>query len=236
MAHEPADHLGLGETRHRGQVARRPLRDVGRGSSVKPGNRRTRNRSRHLHTLLLDTLGRLATARLVRPSAHANTRRDRSATRCAVVGRRAHYSNVQRSSSVSNTGLSWRILRMRRRVRAPRVPVPDPTSVMPSIPPRPSYRLTPPEIALQFLLEDAAALHTQAAVNRFVRDLHVHILRIRALQPPRDLLWGPIRGAGGMPPRARTRPISLQDAPRFHRAQSTRCIIPPIIHRVASTP
>src|SRR5207249_1391954 len=58
----------------------------GRGSSVKPGNRRTRNRSRHLHTLLLDTRSRLATARLVRPSAQASTIRDRRASRCAEVG------------------------------------------------------------------------------------------------------------------------------------------------------
>jgi Autotransporter beta-domain len=76
-----------------------------RGSSVKPGRRRTRNRSRHLHTLLLDTRSRLATARLVSPSAQASTRRDRSASRCAVVGRRVHCSNVRRSSSVSTIGL-----------------------------------------------------------------------------------------------------------------------------------
>jgi hypothetical protein len=43
-------------------------------------------------------------------------------------------------------------------------------------------------------------------------------------------------------------PISLSDSPRFHRSQiaalslsvildrRTRCMIPPIIHRVASTP
>ena len=88
----------------------------GRGSSVNPGRRRTRNRSRHLQTLLLETRSRLATARLGRPSAHASTIRDRSASRCAVVGRRAHCSNVRRSSSVSNTGLSWRFLGMPRSV------------------------------------------------------------------------------------------------------------------------
>jgi hypothetical protein len=77
----------------------------GRGSSVKPGNRRTRNRSRHLHTLLLDTCSRSATARLVSPSAQARTIRDRDASRCAVVGRRVHCSNVRRSSSVNTIGL-----------------------------------------------------------------------------------------------------------------------------------
>ena len=73
----------------------------GRGSSVKPGRRRTRNRSRHLHTPLLETRSCLATARLVRPSAQGNTIRDRNANRCAVVGRWVHCSNVRRSSSVS---------------------------------------------------------------------------------------------------------------------------------------
>ena len=88
----------------------------GRGSSVKPGRRRTRNRSRHLHTLLLETRSRLATARLVNPSAQARTIRDRDASRCAEVGRRAHCSKVRRSSSVSTIGLWWRFLGMPRSV------------------------------------------------------------------------------------------------------------------------
>ena len=91
----------------------------GRGSSVNPPRRRTRNRSRHLQTQLLDTCSRVATARLVRPSAHARTRRDRSASRCAVFGRRTHWSNIRRSSSVSSNGLWWRCRRMSRRVPGP---------------------------------------------------------------------------------------------------------------------
>ena len=93
----------------------------GRGSSVNPASRRTRKRSRHLQTQLLDTASRSATARLVSPSAQASTIRDRTATRCAVVGRRAHWSNVRRSSSVNSNGLWWRFLCMARTVpRSPR--------------------------------------------------------------------------------------------------------------------
>jgi hypothetical protein len=52
------------------------------------------------------------------PSAQANTTRDRSASRCAVLGRRAHSSNVRRSASVNSNGLLWRFLRMARSVPA----------------------------------------------------------------------------------------------------------------------
>ena len=62
----------------------------GRGSSFNPASRRTRKRSRHVHTQLLDTPNCAATARFVRPSAQASTICERRATRCAVVGRRAH--------------------------------------------------------------------------------------------------------------------------------------------------
>ena len=81
-----------------GRFARRPGPWLVCQARETPGTKR----SRHLQTLLLDTWSRLATARLVSPSAQANTIRDRSASRCAVIGRRVHCSSVRRSSSVSN--------------------------------------------------------------------------------------------------------------------------------------
>ena len=70
----------------------------GRGSSLNPSRRRSRNRSRHLQTQSLDAPSRAATARFVRPSAPPNTIRERSARRCAGFGRRVHSSKVRRSA------------------------------------------------------------------------------------------------------------------------------------------
>ena len=60
-------------------VADRPRRP-GRGSSCSPSSRRAANRRRHLLTVRSVTPRRAATSRLVAPSAHANTIRQRNAS------------------------------------------------------------------------------------------------------------------------------------------------------------
>ena len=75
----------------------------GRGSSTNPSSRDSTNRRRHLPTVGCDTRSRAATSLLDRPSAQANTIRDRNASACADLRRRAHRVNVSRSSSVSTS-------------------------------------------------------------------------------------------------------------------------------------
>jgi hypothetical protein len=79
----------------------------GRGSSVKPSNRRARNRDRHLDTMFRDTPIACATSPIVPPSAHRNTIRDRIANACAVFRRPDHPLRTLRSSSVRTTGSSF---------------------------------------------------------------------------------------------------------------------------------
>src|SRR5215210_7095965 len=75
----------------------------GRGSSCNPSKPRRANRPRHLLTVLWLQPRSAAIPMLDRPSAAANTIRQRNANACALVGRRAHRSSVSRSSSLSTT-------------------------------------------------------------------------------------------------------------------------------------
>jgi hypothetical protein len=75
----------------------------GRGSSCKPSKPRLANRPRHLPTVDPVQPSSAAISVLDRPSAAANTIRQRSASACELLGRRAHRSSVSRSSSVSTT-------------------------------------------------------------------------------------------------------------------------------------
>jgi hypothetical protein len=75
----------------------------GRGSSCNPSKPRRANRPRHLLTVLWLQPSSAAISVLARPSAAANTIRHRSASACALDGRRAHRSNTSRSSPLSTT-------------------------------------------------------------------------------------------------------------------------------------
>jgi hypothetical protein len=75
----------------------------GRGLSTSPSSRRSTKRLRHFPTVALETRSSRATSRLDAPAAHANTIRQRNANRCALLGRRAHRSKVERSSSPSTS-------------------------------------------------------------------------------------------------------------------------------------
>ena len=79
----------------------------GRGSSLRPSSRDSRNRDRHLPAVALDIPSSAATALTAAPSAQAKTIRDRSASAWAVFRRRAHPSRTCRSSSVSTSGSSF---------------------------------------------------------------------------------------------------------------------------------
>ncbi len=79
----------------------------GRGSSLRPFRRASRNRDRHLPAVVRDIPSSAATALTPAPSAQARTIRDRSASACAVFRRRAHPSRTCRSSSVSTSGSSF---------------------------------------------------------------------------------------------------------------------------------
>src|SRR5947209_6609535 len=84
----------------------------GRGSSINPASRSSRNRLRHLPTVGSVTRSCWATRVLLRPEAQANTMRDRNANRCALLGRRTHCSNFKRSSSDKVTSFNGRPVRI----------------------------------------------------------------------------------------------------------------------------
>ncbi|ASM74434.1 hypothetical protein SULPSESMR1_04736 (plasmid) [Pseudosulfitobacter pseudonitzschiae] len=44
----------------------------------------------------------------------------------------------------------------------------------------------------QFFAQQTACLHEKAFVDRFMRHTHAFVARIRQLEPPRNLFWGPI--------------------------------------------
>ena len=100
----------------------------GRGSSWSPSRPCRANRPRHLPTVEPIQPNSAAIAVLERPSAAANTIRHRNANACEPFGRRAHRSNVSRSSSVTTTSARCAMTapnrrRQRRRSTAnPRVP------------------------------------------------------------------------------------------------------------------
>ena len=79
----------------------------GRGSSVSPSSRASRNRDRHLPAVVREMPSSAATALTANPSAQASTIRDRSASACAVLRRRAQPSRTCRSSSESTIGSSF---------------------------------------------------------------------------------------------------------------------------------
>jgi hypothetical protein len=72
------------------------------GCIGQPSNRSAANRCRHLATVTRSQPSSPAMARLVLPSAHANTIRDRSANACEEECRRVHRRSVIRSSSLSS--------------------------------------------------------------------------------------------------------------------------------------
>ena len=74
----------------------------GRGSSIKPSRRCSANRLRHLVTIGRYTPNRPAICVLFNPSAASNTIRERCASACALLRRRAHDSNCERSSSLNS--------------------------------------------------------------------------------------------------------------------------------------
>jgi hypothetical protein len=65
----------------------------GRGSSSRPSSRYSTNRFRHFRTVPRLSPSRAATSMFVPPFAASSTIRDRLASACALVGRRAHDSN-----------------------------------------------------------------------------------------------------------------------------------------------
>ncbi len=75
----------------------------GRGSSSSPSRRSSTNRERHLPTVGADTASRAATFLLLSPAAHPNTIRDRSASACEDLRRRAHRCNCSRSAAVNSS-------------------------------------------------------------------------------------------------------------------------------------
>ena len=84
----------------------------GRGSSNSPSCRSSRNRVRHLHTVVGDTCKRFATLVVSRSSAHARMIRARRATCGALRDRWASDSRRCRSSRVSVNGVLGRPVRM----------------------------------------------------------------------------------------------------------------------------
>jgi len=79
----------------------------GRGSSLSPSSRDSRNRDRHLPAVVRDMRSSAATALTAAPSAQASTIRDLSASACAVFRRRAQACRTCRSSTDSTTGSSF---------------------------------------------------------------------------------------------------------------------------------
>ena len=75
----------------------------GRGSSCSPSKPRRAKRPRHRPTVLALQPKSAAISLLDRPSAAANTTRQRNAKRRELFGRRAHRSSVSRSSPLSTT-------------------------------------------------------------------------------------------------------------------------------------
>src|SRR4051794_35479975 len=75
----------------------------GRGSSWRPSRPRVANRPRHRPTVEGLQPSSTAISVLDRPSAAANTTRQRNASACELFGRRAHRSSTSRSSSSSTT-------------------------------------------------------------------------------------------------------------------------------------
>jgi hypothetical protein len=75
----------------------------GRGSSCSPSKPRLAKRPRHFPTVLALQPSSTAISVLDQPSAAANTTRQRKASACELFGRRAHRSNVSRSSPLNTT-------------------------------------------------------------------------------------------------------------------------------------
>jgi len=75
----------------------------GRGSSWSPSMPRRANRPRQRPTVWVLHPSRAAISLLDTPAAAASTIRQRSASACALFGRRAHRSSTSRSSSQSTT-------------------------------------------------------------------------------------------------------------------------------------
>ena len=75
----------------------------GRGSSTNPSQRASTNRRRHFPTVGCATRSRAATSLFDRPSAQPSTIRDRNASACELLRRRAHRVSVSRSSSVNTS-------------------------------------------------------------------------------------------------------------------------------------
>src|SRR5690348_11365866 len=61
------------------------------------------------------------------------------------------------------------------------------------IAPTPPQRMAAPEMGEQFLLQRAARLDIERAIDRLVGDVHIHIRRILAAEPARDLLRRPLK-------------------------------------------
>ena len=79
----------------------------GRGSSHSPSNRPATNLDRHFDTVFRETPISAATSPSDLPSAQRNTIRARTANACAVLRRRAHPVNTDRSCSDNTTGTSF---------------------------------------------------------------------------------------------------------------------------------
>ena len=75
----------------------------GRGSSSSPSNRSATNRDRHLRALATAIPNSCAIAVFDNPSAAANTIRERTANPFALVVRRDHDTNCERSSADNTT-------------------------------------------------------------------------------------------------------------------------------------
>ena len=74
----------------------------GRGSSGSPSRRCSAKRARHVAAIPREMPRRSPISVFFRPSAANNTIRDRCASACALVRRRAHASNCARSSSLNS--------------------------------------------------------------------------------------------------------------------------------------
>ena len=79
----------------------------GRGSSVSPSSRLSRNRPRHFDTVSRETPSSAATPPIVPPSAQARMIRDLPASAWAVFLLRDHAVSVRRSSSASSSGTNF---------------------------------------------------------------------------------------------------------------------------------
>jgi glycosyltransferase involved in cell wall biosynthesis len=91
------------------------------GSSSRPSSRRTRKRSRHLHTVAPLMRSLLATMPLLAPSSQPSTMRARMAMACEDFGRRAIIVSFCRSSSVPFSGLVGRPMAIRKYASGHRV-------------------------------------------------------------------------------------------------------------------